>query len=287
MFKGESCTVHFKQICNEVYNALVAYRSIALFVLAIGNITNPKDSGKHAENVILLLLICSIIDTGDVVAFRSARVRVGGRLLYAEDLSMLLRRSLGKLIEDQVVVNVRPDRFSYVSSRCQRTLATVRALSNGEHMRRHFQPVLPSIAVEHFVRVDSKVLERINRDQHMANVGVNLAVFEALFEVVVNGLIADFGYKTRFVTAMVGGLKGSPRVGQFNIGRLLRRSCSVSDKDNRRKVKSREHTCKAQLLCLTITCAAMPPRTPAVTLRQLRNPTRALRQLFDHRRYVG
>jgi hypothetical protein len=58
-------------------------------------------------------------------------------------------------------------------------------------MGRDFEPVPAAIRVENLVCVNSQVSEGIDGDEHMANVGVDLAVLEALLQVVVDGLVGD------------------------------------------------------------------------------------------------
>lgn len=65
----------------------------------------------------------------------------------------------------------------------------VRGLGDGKNVWRHFQTVLPPVTVKHCVGVYAQVLEGIDRDQHMANVGVYLGILEALLQVIVNGLV--------------------------------------------------------------------------------------------------
>lgn len=58
-------------------------------------------------------------------------------------------------------------------------------------MRRNFESISASIRVEDLVGIDAQVPKGIDRDQHMANVGVDFAMFKTLLQVVVDGFIGD------------------------------------------------------------------------------------------------
>lgn len=59
-------------------------------------------------------------------------------------------------------------------------------------MRWHLQTILPSIAIQHRLCVDTQIPKRIDGNQDMANVCVDFAILKALLQVLVDCLIGYF-----------------------------------------------------------------------------------------------
>ena len=67
----------------------------------------------------------------------------------------------------------------------------VRTLGDRIHMRRHLEAVLAAVRRQHLIRVDAKIAEWIHRYEHITNVRVDLAIVEALMQVVIDGFVCD------------------------------------------------------------------------------------------------
>lgn len=62
-------------------------------------------------------------------------------------------------------------------------------------MWRHLETILAFVAIEDLVGVNTEVTERVDGDQNMANVCVDLGSLETLFEVLVDRFVGDFAKK--------------------------------------------------------------------------------------------
>jgi len=104
-------------------------------------------------------------------------------------------------------------------------------------MGRDLQPVLALVAVQYLVGVYTQITEWIDRHQHVSNICVNVAIFETLLEVVVDGLVGDFADQREIGDAhflLLGrfehGLLGELRRGLSFAGRgVLLAPCALGD----------------------------------------------------------
>jgi hypothetical protein len=59
------------------------------------------------------------------------------------------------------------------------------------NVRRHFQAVLVSVGFQSLVVINRQEAERVDRDQDVTDIGVNISILESFLEVIVDGIVGD------------------------------------------------------------------------------------------------
>lgn len=88
----------------------------------------------------------------------------------------------------------------------------VGGFGDGKNVWGHLETITPSIRIQHSISVDAQVSERVDRNQHMADVRVYLSMLEPFLQVVVYGFVGDLAQQSKIGYTdflLLGNLKGS------------------------------------------------------------------------------